>query len=198
MSRSSGGAAGAPSRLAVRWASPDPAATRTALAAALGAAPEADGPIVLANATIEVVAAGPAVPPLAIGESRVGRTGDRGAPAEAPGPAVAVAGIGWATVDLERAAVAWPERRFLPGLPEASLGARTLVERDPAPGTLAIVLLEPSTEGRLAAMLARHGEGPVVLYVARVGAGPRHLVRLPIVTGPHLSVGEPPGLPSVA
>ena len=31
---------------------------------------------------------------------------------------------------------------------------------------LALVLLEPKTEGRMAARLARHGEGPAVLYVA--------------------------------
>lgn len=181
-----------PVRLAVRWASPDPDGTRAALAASLGVEPGAGGRIVLANATIEVVAAGPAVPPLAIGEPRAASAG----PAAPLRPALA--GIGWATVDLERAAAAWPDRRFLPGTPEASLGARTLVESAPPPGTLALVLLEPATEGRLAATLARHGEGPVVLYVARAGAGRPHLVRLPIVTGPHLSVGEPPGLPSVA
>lgn len=179
-----------PVRLAVRWASPDPDGTRAALAASLGVEPGAGGRIVLANATIEVVAAGPAVPPLAIGDTA-------SATAAAPDRPV-LAGIGWATVDLERAAAAWPDRRFLPGAAEASLGARTLVEAAPRSGSVALVLLEPSTEGRLAATLARHGEGPVVLYVARAGAGPRYLVRLPFVTGPHLSVGEPPGLPSVA
>ncbi len=83
------------------------------------------------------------------------------------GPATSVPG--WATVELDRA-----ETEILSGLDVAGerladpandhiLGARARVlafrtgER--------IVLLEPATEGRLAAALARHGEGRVALYV---------------------------------
>jgi hypothetical protein len=85
---------------------------------------------------------------------------------EADLPRVAV--IGLATVDLERAAAAFRER-LLPGLgfepvdDDILLGARGLVARQA--GEPAIVLLEPSTEGRLAAFLARHGEGPAAVWL---------------------------------
>lgn len=70
--------------------------------------------------------------------------------------------IGWATVDLERALAAL-DRPARPAPDDELLGARcaTVEATDPEP---ALVLLEPSTEGRLAATLARHGEGPVALY----------------------------------
>ena len=76
-------------------------------------------------------------------------------------------GIGWATVELDRAAtelsssagytVARAERDTL-------LGATARIGRRSG-GPLA-VLLEPFTEGRLAAFLARHGEAPAALYLA--------------------------------
>jgi hypothetical protein len=73
--------------------------------------------------------------------------------------------IGWATVDLDRA-----RREMAPRLVDGTqfeaapdseqLGARCLVGelRQPADARW-LVLLEPATEGRLAASLARHGEG---------------------------------------
>ena len=73
--------------------------------------------------------------------------------------------LGWATVDLDRA-----RRQLAPRLVQGSdfaaapdsvlLGARCLVGelRQPADARW-LVLLEPATEGRLAATLARHGEG---------------------------------------
>jgi len=70
---------------------------------------------------------------------------------------------GWATVELERAAAELggslaAGTGFEPTEPSTALGARCLR------GTSAdryswIVLLEPDTEGRIAAFLARHGEG---------------------------------------
>lgn len=79
--------------------------------------------------------------------------------------------IGWATVDADRAA---RELRRVLGLPEEEpvalpaegpLGARCLrLERDD--DGPALVLLEPTTEGRLAAALARRGEGVAVAWVA--------------------------------
>lgn len=77
---------------------------------------------------------------------------------------------GWATVELERAVVEVAE----------TLGSRTECGVEPAPDDWVlgarcrrlrgaadreVLLLEPSTEGRLAAALARYGEGPVVLYL---------------------------------
>jgi hypothetical protein len=130
------------------------------------------------------------------------------------GPAtrpVRVLGLGWATVELERAAHELARR-----LPETApyheapadtlLGAACLVG---APVTLAgatadpvrIALLEPTTEGRLAASLARRGEGPAVLWLldgdrpevplSRPGDGPFGAERLVLggaVDGPHLLV----------
>ena len=82
-----------------------------------------------------------------------------------------VAGIGWATVELDRAARelsgAGP---FSPAARDASLGASA--RRSPLrqsgslePAHPAIVLLEPDTEGLLAAALARFGEGVLAVYL---------------------------------
>jgi hypothetical protein len=84
-----------------------------------------------------------------------------------------VVGIGWATVELDRAAtelasiaggdIARAERDTL-------LGATARIRPGSGAGP-AVILLEPFTEGRLAAFLARHGEGPAVLYLAPGQAG---------------------------
>ena len=84
-----------------------------------------------------------------------------GAPAHPNGLSRLVA-VGWATVDLERAADAFG-LPFLDMAPDRLLGARAArLSEGP------IVLLEPNTEARLAATLARWGEGPVALYLAAV------------------------------
>jgi len=81
-----------------------------------------------------------------------------------------VLGLGWATVDTERSATEFVKALDLPG-------TATSVDRDRLIGAYAhqlvderfpggrLVILEPSTEGRLAATLARDGEGPAVLYL---------------------------------
>ncbi|MCI0345157.1 MAG: hypothetical protein L0221_06880 [Chloroflexi bacterium] len=85
--------------------------------------------------------------------------------------AVALHAIGWATVDAERAAA---ELRRVLGLPlvepvtlpgDGLLGARCLRIEHDDPGPI-LVLLEPTTEARLAASLARRGEGVAVAWVA--------------------------------
>jgi hypothetical protein len=68
--------------------------------------------------------------------------------------------LGWATVDADRAAAGWADARWTTAARDTLLGARAMLG-----GPDAIVLLEPDTEGRLAAALARHGEGPATLYV---------------------------------
>lgn len=76
-------------------------------------------------------------------------------------------GRGWATVELERAAgeladLLRPGMSFEEAPRSALLGARCLRGRarpDGDPAADWIVLLEPDTEGRLAAFLARSGEG---------------------------------------
>jgi hypothetical protein len=74
--------------------------------------------------------------------------------------------VGWATVDLDRAALELagllaPGSMFEPAADCGLLGATCRVgrARDPSAAAPTVVLLEPSTEGRLAATLARHGEG---------------------------------------
>lgn len=69
--------------------------------------------------------------------------------------------VGWATVELDRAAAELagllvPGETFRDAPDSELLGASCRIGRA---ATSMIVLLEPSTEGRLAAALARHGEG---------------------------------------
>jgi hypothetical protein len=94
-------------------------------------------------------------------------------------PPFTLAGVAWATVELDRAeadlegwlapvggpaAAAGPAVE-VPGATEPHLGARTRVRAAPElPGEV-LVLSEPMTEGRLAASLARDGEGPCALYL---------------------------------
>jgi hypothetical protein len=100
------------------------------------------------------------------------------------GGALRLLAVGLATVDLERAAAA------LGGLVErlpddALLGARAGRVGDPR-----IVLLEPATEGRLAASLARVGEGPVAIYLAVADAGTRNPAAAP-ASRPETTVAGP-------
>ncbi len=82
---------------------------------------------------------------------------------EAAAHTLALAAIGWATVDLVRTARDHPDRTFQPGSPDTLLGAESWISDDLADPVL--VLLEPRTEGLLAARLARFDEGPAVLYL---------------------------------
>ena len=69
----------------------------------------------------------------------------------------------WATVDRDRllAETGWAPAENLPDDP--FLGASVAVVTSATGEAIAVV--EPATEGRLAATLARHGEGPVGEYV---------------------------------
>jgi hypothetical protein len=97
--------------------------------------------------------------------------------AQLAGPGAVLIGIGWATVDLDRAAPELCERLQTkaagPAPADRLLGARariaTLVA-SPAGPALALVVLEPDREGPLAAFLARHGEGIAAVY-ARLPGG---------------------------
>ena len=86
--------------------------------------------------------------------------------------------VGWATVELERAVgelahLLVPGRSFSAAPASIVLGARCRVGPAHTPTGLRIVLLEPDTEGRLAATLARNGEGWAVSWVADAGLGAR-------------------------
>jgi hypothetical protein len=77
-------------------------------------------------------------------------------------------GVGWATIELARAAVELgldeAGGAIGPAEPDVLLGASAWTWRPVSPAPV-IVLLEPNTEGRLAATLAHRGEGPAVLYL---------------------------------
>ena len=84
--------------------------------------------------------------------------------------------VGWATIDLDRAALELahllrPGGAFTPAPASVALGARCRVGPAARAATLRIVLLEPDTEGRLAATLARHGEGWAARWQADPGIG---------------------------
>jgi hypothetical protein len=120
----------------------------------------------LAGGSLRLVRAGPGgAGGLEVRARRRGRAADAGG---AGSPRIALVAVGWATVDLDRGVAEAAARlglvpgRFAPAADDRWLGAWTRV----APGGPAIVVLEPSTEGRLAAALARYGEGPVAIWVA--------------------------------
>jgi hypothetical protein len=79
--------------------------------------------------------------------------------------------VGWATVELDRAAGELAAAfdigvdRFRPGPRSALLGCVCLIAVGILPGSASLVVLEPDTEGRLAASLARLGEGPTVTWL---------------------------------
>jgi hypothetical protein len=78
--------------------------------------------------------------------------------------------VAWATVDLERARWDSAHPAWVGAPPDDLLGGRAM-RAGLAP--LDLVLLEPATEGRLAAFLARFGEGACALYIeAANGAMP--------------------------
>lgn len=106
------------------------------------------------------------------------------------GASLRIVGIGWATVELDRAAAQLGTSLELPA------GAWTPAHRDQLLGAEAVlgpllgpdahgprlVLLEPDTEGRLAASLARHGEGVAAVYV--VDTPPATFARRPAGDSP--------------
>jgi hypothetical protein len=81
--------------------------------------------------------------------------------------------IGWATVELERAAAELAEALDLGSGEEAfraaprsvALGCSCRVAPRVLPEGGSLVVLEPDTEGRLAGALARLGEGPAVAWL---------------------------------
>ena len=119
-------------------------------------------------------------------------------PVTAPG----VLAVGWATVELDRAAAALahllvPGSTFDDVPSSVVLGARCRMGPAIDRAGLRIVLLEPETEGRLAATLARSDEGWVATWAAApamripglgaTGSGPLGDERLlsGSITGPH-------------
>ena len=120
---------------------------------------------------VEIEAADVAGAPDAASDRPADEAADRAAVGEAirANPALRLAGVCWATVELDRAEAElgpWlgPATASRDGT-EPHLGARTRARASRGlPGPV-LVLAEPVTEGRLAASLARDGEGPCALYL---------------------------------
>jgi hypothetical protein len=87
-----------------------------------------------------------------------------------PAPASRLHAIGWATVELDRAEneltadLGLAPAIFIEAPDSGVLGARCRVAPETFPGGVALVIVEPSTEGRLSAALARHGEAPLAAW----------------------------------
>jgi hypothetical protein len=165
------------SRLLIRWAG----AGLEALLGALGLDVE-DNAVALRSARIVIDQVEPAagVPRLTVELLSSG-------PPPKGIASLDVAAVGWATVELDRAAASLGDRpqlgvEFEPAARDALLGATARRSQE---GNPEILLLEPDTEGRLAGALARYGEGPIALYlrvldpattaarvIARQGTGP--------------------------
>jgi hypothetical protein len=113
--------------------------------------------------------------------------------------------LGWATVDSERATaelaadLGFAPAAFLPAADSMVLGATCRVAYGVLPGGAPLAILEPRTEYRLAAALARHGEGPCVTWSrSSVAAGRRSASLRPGPFGPErLRPGGPPQGPFV-
>jgi hypothetical protein len=97
--------------------------------------------------------------------------------------------VGWATVELDRAAdelaadLAIEPDAFVPAADSVALGATTRVARAVLPGRISIAILEPSTEGRLVAILVRHDEGPAAIWFEADEAGGAELPAGRVVPG---------------
>ena len=118
--------------------------------------------------------------------------------------AAPLAGIGWATVDHERAQAELDG--LLAGDPSApSLAPWRSVGRDPALGAASwlrapdgavtspsLVLLEPDAEGRIAAFLARFGEGVGAIYLWEGAPRPGEVLRGGPMWGPHVVMLDKP------
>jgi hypothetical protein len=120
-------------------------------------------------------------------------------PAEAD--TVGAVAVGWATVELDRAArelshLLAAGAAFAPADASLILGA-SCRSAPAAQSGLSIALLEPDTEGRLAGTLARNGEGWVATWVLPGATGGRTLsAARPGPFGPErLVLGEPSTVP---
>ena len=134
----------------------------------------------------EVLAAAEAIRrDAAAGESRLGE--------------LRVTGVGWATVEADRAFEELASvldgdgpARWVPQERDSLLGASAW-RRDPSPdGGTTLFVLEPDTEGRLAACLARFGEGVAAVYLSPGGEADR-IVPVNPRWGPYAIVGSRSG-----
>ncbi len=177
------------------WQAKDPAAVAGELARRLSVASRPGGLVAgarrlgLGCAELEIrpwIREGPGDDPRAAGRLVLEPVpnGEEPPPSGTPPEPLELVGLGWCTVELERASSEldpWLGPRpsdLVPGVDldagglwtDEHLGARALLREGAGLPGQWMVLLEPSTEGRTAASLARDGEGPCALYL-RPGEG---------------------------
>lgn len=163
------------------WQAADPAALAGSLAARLGITPVVDRDrhaFPLVSAVLEVVPWRPEHPddrPRRAGRlvlEPVWDTAERGVVPPGPSDPLALVAITWCTVELDRAEAdlaTWLEPPRGPAGPDGDdplLGAVVRVRTASALPGGRLALAEPTTEGRLAASLARDAEGPCGVYLA--------------------------------
>ncbi len=91
---------------------------------------------------------------------------------EVGGEDARIVAVGWATVELDRAAdelaaeLGTTAGAFVPAGDSVLLGARCRIARGALGGGLTLAIIEPATEWRLAEWLARRGEGPAAIWCA--------------------------------
>lgn len=199
--------------LRLLWRTTDPDGTAMRLASVVGG--RVDGrtgvgrPGPQRELVVPLLGGDVVVVPDAAGPDRLALDGPPSPSDPEPSPALRgtprLLGLGWATVDADRAipevaaALGLAPRAFEPAVADECLGASARVGRL---GPLTVVVLEPATEGRVAAALARSGEGPCAIYVrssssATALAGPLGRTWLAMADrrwGPFvLAVGPPTG-----
>jgi hypothetical protein len=191
----------------VRWVTSDEQRVRALLSVALGIRVLPGQTVVIGGLRLLVSRAQSGLRPHGFDRLEIGGSAEATGDDPASGAVAArFVAVGWATVDLDRTAAAWPATGWLGAPRDALVGARVLLsgpgwaDHDVAGAEVAgvgmlaharvrVALLEPDTEGRLAAALARHGEGPAVVYAglssADVGAAGRRLAAPggPLATG---------------
>lgn len=188
--------------LVVDWASPDPGALGARLADRLRLPrpdPDADRfALQLAGGILRVARAAPGdrerlVAVSVLDDRLAAAPGEAATAALGDPPGVRLLGVAWASVEMARGARELAERFGLDAAAfeladdDAWLGAAARVARL---GRSRLVVLEPTTEGRVAAALARFGEGPVAVYLALPGPASGSVRHGPLGAGSLIS-GSP-------
>jgi hypothetical protein len=104
-----------------------------------------------------------------------------------PDGAAGALAVGWATIELDRAASELSHlleagSGFRDAPASVILGARCRVGPAASDPDLRIVILEPATEGRLAATLARSGEGWAATWAEDQGRAAQGSTRTPALS----------------
>jgi hypothetical protein len=191
--RAGAAGSGLPAPLVIDWFDPEPALVAERLLA-LGLIADATGTIMLGGAVIRLrTAEGPSRLAIETGGAIEAGGAVAAAAPDSARDGIRLLAVGVATVDAERFLAEHLELDASREPDDEHLGAWAWLTRGSAPR---IVVLEPSTEGRLVGSLARLGEGPVAIYlggaatkagtVAGGPLGPEALLQGGPPSGPHV------------